>query len=229
MEGQILFKIELEYVTTQFPELISRAVSKSYNTQTKLYEWVFKMEDLERVIGILGKPITFEGQKENINKLIGLCPPLKESIEMAKWKGRGEYTFMEQPDIFLIGEWQKDPITGKPKQAWINIPKENVLINWGIIKDYPFNKWIKIKTQAEHVCRSMGFDAMFRDSGTFDWSKFIGLHRKGHLPYVYYPVKILAHLGIIEYSKVGKLRRIKENIEFQYQFSKSEKGVKYIL
>ncbi|MEK6885316.1 MAG: hypothetical protein AABY22_37135, partial [Nanoarchaeota archaeon] len=106
------------------------------------------------------------------------------------------------------------------EQAWISIPKENVLINWEVIRGYPKDQWVKIRTQAEHVCRRMGFDRIFRDSGTFDWSKFIGLHRKGHLPYVYYPVKILAHMGVIDYSKVGKIKRVGEDLEFQYQFTK---------
>ena len=37
---------------------------------------------IEEVSGILGKPVTFEAQKNNIDKLIELCPPLKERILM---------------------------------------------------------------------------------------------------------------------------------------------------
>lgn len=220
MEGELLFQLELDYLTTQYPSLGVLSLYRYYNKDKKKFVWVFNLKDIEKVIEILGKPVTFEHHEGEISKLISLCPPLKERIEVDRWKGRGEYTFVEEPDIFLIGEWQKNPITGKPEQAWISIPKENVLVNWEIICGYPKDAWIKIRTQAEHVCRRLGFDNVFRDSGTFDWSKFTGLHRKGHLPYVYYPVKVLAHLGVIEYSKIGKLRRIKDHLELQYIFTK---------
>lgn len=227
MEGEILFGLELEFMTTQFQSLIKKAAYKYWDTNKKRYVWVFSTKDIEDVVGILGKPVTFESQKDNINKLIELCPPLKEKIMMDRWKGKGEYSFVEEPDVFLVGEWQKNPTTGRPEQAWISIPKENILINWEIIQGYPKNHWVKIRTQAEHVCRRMGFDRMFRDSDTFDWSKFMGLHRKGHLPYVYYPVKVLAYLGVIAYSKRGQLKRIEENLVFQHQFIKNiKKGVK---
>lgn len=221
MEADTLFQLELAYVTKEYPSLAERALSIIYSSEKRKYLWTFYMKDLEEVTNVLGTPITFTNQADNINKLIKLCPPVLERIEFDRYKGKGEYTFIEEPDIFLVGEWQKDPITGKPKQTWYKVPKEVVVVNWDIIKGYPFDKWIKIKTQAEHVCRRLGFDRVFRaDSGTFDWSKFIGLHRKGHLPYVYYPVKILANFGVISYSKAGKLKRIKENLEFQRQFSK---------
>ena len=220
MEGEILFGLELDFLTTQFQSLIKRAVYKYWDPNKKKYMWVFSVKDVEEISGILGKPITFEAQKNNIDKLIDLCPPLKERILMDRWKGKGEYSFVEEPEVFLVGEWQKNPRTGKPEQAWISIPKKNVLINWEVIKGYPKDQWVRIRTQAEHVCRRMGFDRVFRDSGTFDWSKFTGLHRKGHLPYVYYPVKVLAHLGVISYSKVGKLKSVSDNLNFQYHFVK---------
>lgn len=215
-----MFGLNLEYMTTQFQSLVNKALYRYWDHDKKKYIWVFSVKDIEEVVGILGKPVTFEFQRENINKLIELCPPLKERIEMDRWKGKGEYSFVEEPDIFLVGEWQKNPKTGKPEQAWISIPKENIIINWEIIKGYQKDEWVKIRTQAEHVCRRLGFDKVFRDSGTFDWSKFTGLHRKGHLPYVYYPIKILAHLGVISYSKVGKIKRISEDLIFQYHFIK---------
>ena len=220
MEGDILFQLDLGYLTTQYPSLNNLSPHKYYNKDVGKFVWVFNLKDIEKVIEILGKPITFEHQEINISKLIGLCPPLKEKIGVDRWKGKGEYRFVEETNIFLVGEWQKNPTTGKPEQAWISIPKENVVVNWEIIKNYQKGVWIKIRTQAEHVCRRLGFDGVFRDSGTFDWSKFTGLHRKGHLPYVYYPVKVLAHLGVIEYSKMGKLRRIKDHLELQHEFTK---------
>ena len=220
MEGEILFQLELDYLTTSFPSLAEKSIHIYYDYSKKKYMWIFNFEDIGEVVKILGKPVTFEEKEGEINKLISLCPPLEEKVVMDRWKGKGEYTFIEEPDIFVVGEWQKDPTTGRPKQAWIRIPKENVMVNWEIIKKYPANEWVKMRTQAEHVCRKLGFDKLFRESGTFDWSKFTGLHRKGHLPYVYYPIKILANIGVIEYSKVGKIKRVRETLTLQYQFTK---------
>lgn len=221
MKANLLFQIELDYQTTPYVILKEKAVYIAYDKQEKKFLWLFYLRDLNIISGIIGKPITFETQEQNIKRLIELCPPLKEKINLDQYKGVGEYTFVEQPEIFEVGEWQKDPKTGQPKQSWQRIPKEIILVNWEIIKDYPFGKWVKIRTQAEHVCRRLGFDKLFRDSGTFDWVKFTGMHRKGHLPYVYYPIKILAHLGVIEYSRIGKIKKIKDKLEFQYQFMKN--------
>jgi len=220
MEGKLVCRLELDYINVAYPPLANLCVHKEYDKEKKKYIWDFYAKDLNGVVRILGKPITFENEAAQVEKIVGLCPPIKSKIEAERYKGIGETTFVEEPEIFLIGEWQKDPKTGIPKQSWQRIPKEMVLVNWGIVQEYPLNKWVKIKTQAEHVCRRLGFDKLFRDSGTFDWSKFSGLHRKGHLPYCYYPVKILARLGVIEYSKIGKLKRIKDKLEFQLKFRK---------
>ena len=220
MEADLVFQLELDYMTTPYPSLKDKAISVTYDKNKKKFLWLFYIKDIDNISGILGKPITFESQEQNINKLIGLCPPLKGVIKTERYKGIGETTITEEPKIFLIGEWQKDPRTNTPKQSWQRIPKEVVLVNWDIIKEYPLGKWIKIRTQAEHVCRRLGFDLLFRESGSFDWKKFSGMHRTGHLPYCYYPVKVLAHLGVIGYSKIGKLKRIKNKLEFQHYFTK---------
>lgn len=209
----LMFKIELDYQLHQFMPLACEAKHHIYNPDTKRYEWIFSVKDVDEVAKILAKVISFEGVEKDIQKAISLCPPLKARIESERWKGKGETTITEEPDVFVIGEWQKDPKTGKPSQAFHSIPKQIVRANWEVIKKQPLDKFVKIRTIAEHLGRSLGFKRFFRENDTFDWEKWIGAHRKAHLPYCYYPIKILSHYGAIEYSRVGKVKRIKEDFE----------------
>ena len=209
------FVIELDYLLHQFSPLVDKAIYHYYNHSTGKYVWVFYVKDMDFVIKEIGKSLSFEEAQEDILSVIQLCPPLKERINTEQWKGKGEINVIETPEVFLVGEWQKDPETGIPKQTFQTVSKQNVLALWEVIKTYPIGKFIKVRTISEHLCISLKFDRFFRDTGTFSWQLWWGSHRSGYLPYAYYPAKVLGYLGVIEYSKAGKIKRLKEELTFQ--------------
>lgn len=218
MESALLFKLELDYLLHQFSPLANKAAYHYYDHSQGKYVWFFYVSDLDFVIKELGKPITFESSGEDITQLISLCPPLKEKLSIEQWKGRGEITVTEEAEVFMVGEWQKHPETGEPKQTFQAVPKQNVVALWEVIKAYPIGKFIKVMTISEHLCKSLGFDRFFRDTGTFDWMRAWGSHRQFYLPYVYYPLKCINYLGAIDYKRTGKVARLKDELTFQTKF-----------
>ncbi len=217
IDGKLLLVIEIPYELTAYPALAERTLGVVYNPDTKLYRWMFNIKDLSFVQGVLAKPITFNNCANEVAEVVRLCLPIYNKIPASRWKGEGEYSFIERPKIFLCGEWQKDS-HGNPKQHWTPIPKESVTAIWNILLRYPLNKKVKVKTISEHLCREKGFTRVFRESGTFDWKKWWGLHRAGYMPYCYWPFKILDHIGVAKYEKIGRICRTKDKMEFQTQF-----------
>ena len=211
MKARLLFEIDLDYELTAYNTLNSIGRHK-YNPNKKKYEWLFDIKDLDGVIAAIAKPIEFD--ENEVKKVVALCPPILSKIPSTRWKGDGEYTYVETPDIFECGEWQKGS-NGVPKQMWTKIPKQNVIDIWNILLRYEIGKYIKGSTIAEHLCREKGYDRFFRDSGTFDFMKFWGGHRKTYMPLCYWPFKILHYLGNADYTKMGKIARIKDKLEFQ--------------
>lgn len=212
MRPTILFKLDLDYQLHTFMPLINKAVYKVYNKESKTYEWIFNVSDLDYIIKELGKPITFEKSEEDISKLIKLCSPLKKRITVEQWKGKGQLSIISEPDIFLVGEWQKNPDTGIPTESWYKIPKQNVIAMWDVLQTFNKKEFVKVSTISEKLCRLLKFRRFFRDRGTFDWIKWWGSHRQGYLPFVYYPLKILSYYKLIEYSKRGKVKRLKDKL-----------------
>lgn len=203
---------------TSFKQLAGLALSHRYCSEKKKFEWAFKVEVLDAVTGHIAKPITFEQSESQVKKIVELCPPIYKKVPSSRWKGIGEYTFIEKPNIFLCGEWQKNS-QGIPTQGWTKVPKQNVIDIWNLIKKYPLNKAVKGKTIAENLCADKGYTRFFReDSGTFDWQKAWGSHREWWMPFCYWPFKILDKLGVASYTKRGTIARTKDELVFQTQF-----------
>ena len=90
-----------------------------------------------------------------------------------------------------------------------------------MVKHQPLFKPIKTRTVAKNIIEALGITRYHRRSGSFDFAKLFG-ERQDYFNYVYFPLKVLEHYGLIKHYKQGKVERIKERWEVQTKFV--EKG-----
>src|SRR3990167_11375395 len=127
MKPNLYFSLELDYDRTSYSPVSNLVKYMEHDATIKKYRWLFKVEDLGKVTAIIGKPITLEGQENNISKLINICPPLEEEIMSEHWKGVGYVEIIEFPKIFKI-----KTVIRKQENIFI-IPRENVEVLWKVL------------------------------------------------------------------------------------------------
>ena len=88
MNNELLFSVKLPFLQTEFKPLMNLAVT--YKKKEGLFEWIFYAKDIEEVIRLIKRTLCFD--QATIKKLIQYCPPLKTSLNLPEWKGKGELT-----------------------------------------------------------------------------------------------------------------------------------------
>jgi hypothetical protein len=208
MKAKILFQISMGFDQTLKTMLEEESEYNYYDKTTHLYNYVFDISKLHKIINLVGV-IDFKDKETEIRELIKLCPPIFEKVTKEQWKSLGKLIITKCPKIFIVSEFVKDN-EGKPKEINHEIPIENVLMAWEVIKKQNLDVWVKTRTVAENICRLLGLQRFFRDSGTFDYEKFFGT-RSDYFLYYYYPIVILRDFcKCINYHKSGKVMKISE-------------------
>ncbi len=205
VKGEACFSILLSYVTAEYKQLKELALIVT-NLGNSKFEWVFRGEDIERVKALLGKPI-----EVNIcTALENNMPPIQASVkERGDKQGEGYFKLVEaNPTEFVL-----ETVLHK-KTLTHRIPTGNVIMAWRIIQKQPLNKYVHCWTVAKNICEAFKIYKWHRDNLTFNGKYFNG-DRKPYNALYYFPIKVLQALGVIDYTKRGKIARLVESFDIQ--------------
>lgn len=198
MEAELLFRIKLPYVQTEFTPLVILAQSTPvYRVNEKCYDWVFLAKDIKKVEAIVGE-IVIPGYKEK-----GTVQP----VEVPKWKGKDFVEIIDLPTTYKIIMHRKKE-DGSVEEVTHICDRETVKKVWAVISRKPLNKKIKTRTIAEGICQEFKIDRFNRETGSFDFAKLFG-NRASYFKYVYYPLKVLAWQGRVRHYKKGYVERLR--------------------
>jgi hypothetical protein len=215
MAAKLLFELETGFVQTGF-DLLKQMGSFRWEHDT--CKWKFRLEDIVKVEGILGKPIEFTPTEAEV--VLQRSPMHRTTVETEEFKGKGKITIEEKPECYVITEYRKveDRETKEINIKAIHheIPSANVVAMQQALENIDERRFedheIPTRRAAEEVCKVLGIDRFNRESGTYDYQKHFGC-RKEMFTQVYYPLKVLQAKNEILYHKYGAITKLQRRLE----------------
>lgn len=215
MQASLYFKIRTGYLLTVFEPVSELAMSRVYLKDEKEYEWTFSVMNLKKVAALLGEEIVIPEQQLNAVSKYG--KRLVEVKQVEAYKGKGSFEVKERtPKLFIIETVIRKKVVRK------EVPSESVAVLWAIMLRYPVDKFIDIRTVAEHYVDCLGVTRFHRQSGTFDWEKLLGA--RSFYFQLYYGLKVLQSDAVIEHTKDGKVARLKDAWDAQVKLEVGNDG-----
>lgn len=220
MKGAIYFRVLTGYIQTGFEKM--RKLSDNYYWDKGAHKgvWTFHISKLPKVAQLLGEAIEFSPAE--VQTLLDYSPALREALTLPQWKGKDKIKIIEYPEIFVVIEHRKVVVEGEVKIKTMphEIPRENVINAWEVIKKQPMGTPVKTSTVAKNIVERLGIDRFNRRTGTFDFQKFFGA-RRDYYNYFYLPVKVLQYYyEVVKHHKSGKIEKVDEVIIDQARFRK---------
>lgn len=133
-----------------------------------------------------------------------------EHITITGWKGHDELAIIEAEGDYIIEEHRKVKESGDVDTMRHVIPKRNVHILWSIIRKHTDKETeYKYKWLVRKVCEHYGFHEkegipLEQMMDAFNG----GRHRSSkYFPFLYWPLKVLEHHGLIQYFGRGGVKR----------------------
>lgn len=185
------FYIRVGYDQTTFQLLKQKALSSSWTSQGGMF--VFDLKDKEWVEGVVRRTVVLPGDKVKV-----------ASAEVDSWKGRGGLSVCNLGDAFEVVHWQKNA-EGVVEEKVRMVSRVNVDLLLDALAGR--DGWVRAAVLVERVLAGLGVDRFTRESGSFDWQKFVG-NRGDYFGFYYFPVKVLEWYGFVEHSKRGRVRRL---------------------
>ena len=208
MKPKLFFGMSLDFDITLNEQLKNLAAISHWDVGLQKRVYIFPASVLNQVIALTGKEFDFEDQKAELMNFIQHAPGLREEIEVGRWKGEGMLQVTTFPKIFLI-----KTIIRKTPQTF-RIPVETVQTMWAVLKGIEQHKSVKTRDIAEKQIKALGITRYHKETGYFKFNALFG-ERKDYFHLIYYPLKVLQHYGLIDYSKSGIVTRVKDFWEFQ--------------
>lgn len=183
-----------------------------YSKVTKKYHWTFPLENIRKVVALLGKTINIKD--EDFELVRTFTKNYSQLINEPNKQGRGfiKVTLsQDKPNHFLVTTVRER----KPVNVYVSYDKAFIL--WSTIKKQPLDKKILTCTIAKNYCEALGIEGFHvYTNGRFNWKYFSG-SRKHYLIF-YATIKVLAHFGLIEHIISGSqsgVKRIADTWEMQ--------------
>lgn len=210
MQVKLFFGINFEFDISSNKPLLDLSCLRVWDKSLKKYFYVFPVSKLNEVIGLTGKAIDFEDERESLSNLIQHTSLLKKEVIVPKYKGEGYLYIQKFPKLFII----TFPMRKKPEKK--KIPLEMVLACWKSIKKRPVNLAFKSSSLYKDFFNELGITRFNRtDTGTFDNDKLFGTRKiVGYFGF-YFSLKVLESEKVISYEKSGVVTRLKDKWEYQ--------------
>ena len=117
-------------------------------------------------------------------------------VKLESWKGKDKMKMYEEIDQWVIEQHRKERDSEEVATIRTTVPKQNV--------DYIIIRIGELEYEKEYVPSELSF--IFFD---MDW-KELWKERNIYFKRYYYPLKICAYLGLIDYDSKGRVRRLKK-------------------
>jgi len=208
LSPKLLFFISHGYDLNINDQLSELSAFKIWDKGLQKYVYAFPLSEMDKVIALTGMEFNFDNQKNEIANVIQHSPALKEDIFPENYKGEGMCYIQRFPKIFII-----KTILRKQTETF-RLPVEQVEQMWKTLKQFKLNEKVKSSVLAEANVQNLGLTRFNRQTGSFDWAKFMGT-RNAYFLYFYYPVKVLQDHEVIKYYRNGRVERIKEHWDLE--------------
>lgn len=206
-KAKLLFQVDLDYQTKSFKPLASLG-ERAYDKNKKRYTWTFPINNVHKVLAVLGRPIKFSPSECDI--VLDFSKDRKKTVKRGPAQGVGFINVQfhpTKPNYFMVTTVRDK----KPQNT--NVSFDTVTALWRVIKKQPLNKKVLTGTVAGNYCHELGivdFDTYKDDK--FNWKYFSG-SRKYYLVF-YAAIKVLSHFGVIEHiieaSKSGIMKKVND-------------------